>query len=37
MHDQEHTRPPAPELSPTEMLRVIEFEFLPSAFEEQEA
>lgn len=30
-------RPPAPELSPEQLLRAVEFEFLPGAFEEAEA
>lgn len=34
MHDQTTTRPPAPELSPTQLLRVIEFENGADTFEE---
>ena len=34
MHDQKHTRPPAPELSPTEYLTVLEFENGADTFEE---
>jgi hypothetical protein len=37
MHDQLNERPPAPELSPEQMLRAVEFELLPGAFEEAEA
>lgn len=37
MLDEENVRPPAPELSPDEMLTVIEFEFGEPAVEEAEA